>query len=85
MSQQPICLNLTNEEIETFETFKWWINDVTEWIIGMAGFFANILAIAILTWNNMSTIFNLLLACLAICDNFFILFSLMEGIENRSP
>jgi len=38
---QLICFNLSSEEIETFETFKWLIDDVTERIIGIAGLIAN--------------------------------------------
>jgi hypothetical protein len=78
-----VCLQLSPDEVSTFETFKWWIDDVSERAVGLAGLLANLAAIFILTRTRMLSNFSLLLTFLAACDFSFIFFSLLEGVESN--
>jgi len=81
-NSSDVCLQLTPDEIATYAAFHFWVDDVTERIVGSAGLVANLVAIIILTRKRMASNFNLLLTVLAICDSFFIIFSFVEEVES---
>ena len=51
---------------------------MSQTLIGSFGFIGNILAIMVLTSTEVRNSFNIMLACLATCDNIFILITLLD-------
>jgi len=82
-NESTVCLQLSEDDITSFETFRWWVDEVIERFVGSAGLVANLLAIIILTRRQMSSNFNLLLTFLAVCDSLFIVFGFLEGVESN--
>ena len=78
------CLNLTDAELETYQMFQWWVADVLERFIGVAGLIANVTAIIVLSHKRMASNFNYLLMFLALCDMAIILLTLVEDFQNKS-
>ena len=83
-SSNVTCDPLTEGEIELYTRVSWWVDGLLEILVGSIGLLANGLAIPILLSRAMNTIFNKLLVFLAICDNFFIVCSMLEGIRKHS-
>ena len=76
-----ICIQPTQEEMEFYSEFSWWLEGFGQTVLGCLGFIGNSIAIPILLSKNMSNIFNRMLTCLAIADNIFIICSVLEAIR----
>ena len=78
-----LCLELTDADLSTYATFQWWVSDVTERVVGIAGLVANVVAVVVLSRKEMASNFNHLLMFLAVCDMAVILFTLLEDFNNK--
>ena len=78
-----LCLKLTNDDLSTYAMFQWWVTDLVERVIGVAGIFANIAAIIVLSQRQMASNFNYLLMFLATCDVAVIVLALLDDFNNK--
>ena len=80
-----INCNMTEPDIayeiqyHAYESICWWVENVAQGIIGIAGILANTVAIPVLCSKDMYGIFNRLLIFLAIFDNVFIICQILEA------
>ena len=66
-------------QYHAYESICWWVENVAQSIIGIAGILANTLAFPVLCSKDMYGIFNRLLIFLAIFDNVFIICQILEA------
>lgn len=69
----------TSEDmLHTYAAVYFWLEVVLQFVIGIAGFIANMAVIPILCCEELKGIFNRLLATLVVADNCFIALSLVN-------
>ena len=78
---RTVC-NLTEADLAAYvayENITWWMENVAQSIVGIAGIISNTIAIPVLCSKRLYGIFNRLLIFLAIFDNVFIMCQILEA------
>ena len=81
-SESKMVCNLTEADLAAYvayENITWWMENVAQSIVGIAGIISNTIAIPVLCSKHMYGIFNRLLIFLAIFDNVFIMCQILEA------
>ena len=72
MQWQCVEHGLSSSEIETTQTFAFWVEGVLQLSVGSVGIIFNTAAILVLSSPKMKSVFNKLLICLLLVHNVFI-------------
>ena len=72
MQWQCVEHGLSSSEIETTQTFAFWVEGILQLSVGSVGIIFNTAAILVLSSPKMKNIFNKLLICLLLVHNVFI-------------
>ncbi|TRY70678.1 hypothetical protein TCAL_05430 [Tigriopus californicus] len=77
------CSGASDEELELYARINWWTEGVFQMIISLIGLCGNSISIWILCSKAMQSIFNRLLIVLAIFDNMYLIFSVLDSIRHE--
>ena len=81
-SETKMVCNMTEADLAAYvayEHISWWMENVAQSIVGIAGIISNTIAVPVLCSKHMYGIFNRLLIFLAIFDNVFIMCQILEA------
>ena len=75
------CSGATDEELEQLSVIKWWTEGVAQVVICVVGICGNSLSVPVLLSKPLNSVFNRLLIYLAVFDNLYLVFSILDSLR----
>ena len=76
--------NISQQQLDLYDDISWWVEGFGAVLIGTCGTVFNATSIIVLLGSALrESFFNLLLACLALFDNLFLLNGILEAFRNH--